>query len=198
MNETLAGMRVAVLVTDGFEQIEMTGPLYALELAGASYRLIGEHMGEIQGVNHDQPGDTFMVDATFEDVDAEDFDAALIPGGVKNGHHICTLPAAQHLVQDMDEMGKVIAAICHGPLLLTSAGVLEGRTLTSHPDVRDDIRQAGGNWVYEEVMTDENWITSRNPDDVPAFSQALVGQLEQQALLRRGGQAATTTMHRRK
>lgn len=179
MTDTLTGMRVAVLVTDGFEQVEMTGPLQALERADATVKIISERPDQVRGHHHKQPADSFDVHLTFADADPLEFDAVLLPGGAQNGEHICTLPDAQRFVQQMDEMGKPIAAICHGTLLLASAGLLEGRTLTSWPGIQDDMRRAGGNWVDREVVVDGNLVTSRKPDDVPAFSQRLIDALAQ-------------------
>lgn len=179
MTDTLTGLQVAILVTDGFEQVEMTGPLHALEQADASVKIIGERAGQVQGMHHTQPGDPFDVHLSFADADPMEFDAVLLPGGKQNGEHICTLPQAQHFVQEMDDMGKPIAAICHGTLLLASAGLLEGRTLTSYPAIQDEMRQAGGKWIDQEVVVDGNLITSRKPEDVPAFSRQLIDMLHQ-------------------
>ncbi len=179
MTDTLTGLSVAILVTDGFEQVEMTGPLHALEQADATVKIIGEHAGQVQGKNHAQPGDRFDVHLSLADADPMEFDAVMLPGGKQNGEYICTLPQAQRFVQEMDEMGKPIAAICHGTLLLAAAGLLEGRTLTSYPAIQDDMRQAGGKWVDQEVVVDGNLITSRKPEDVPAFSRKLIEALRQ-------------------
>ncbi|HVL76602.1 MAG TPA: type 1 glutamine amidotransferase domain-containing protein, partial [Noviherbaspirillum sp.] len=159
MMNTLTGMRVAVLVTDGFEQVEMTGPIQALERADASVQIVSDHTGEVRGCHGEQPADTFEVHFRFADADPMDFDAVLLPGGPKNGERIATIPEAQHFVQQMDELGKPIAAICHGPLLLASAGLLEGRTMTSWPEIESDMRQVGANWVDREVVVDGNLIT---------------------------------------
>lgn len=187
MTETLTGVRVAILVTGGFEQIEMTGPCRALDQADATTVLVSEKPGKVIGYNHDQPGDSFDVELTFEDADPLDFDAVLLPGGPKNGQHICAIPAAQKFVQEIDERGKPVAAICHGTLLLASAGLLEGRTLTSWPGVQDEMRQAGGKWLDQEVVVDGNLITSRKPDDIPAFSQRLIDMLFERLAASVGG-----------
>jgi protease I len=179
MTDTLTGMNVAVLVTDGFEQVEMTGPVRALKQADVTVKIIGERSDEVRGYNHQQEADSFKVDLRFEDADPLEFDAVLLPGGRKNGEHIRTIPAAQHFVQQIDEMGKPVAAICHGTLLLAETWLIEGRTLTSWPGIADAMREAGANWVDQEVVVDGNLITSRKPDDVPAFSQHLIDALRQ-------------------
>ena len=173
-NQTLPGLHVAVLLTDGFEQVEFTEPRTVLEQHGAIIKIISSARGKVKGVDHDQPGDEFNVDATFDEADPMDFDAVLLPGGKENGSRIRSIDAAQHFMRHIDEDGKPIAAICHGSWLLASAGLVEGRTLTSWPLIQDDIRGAGGNWVDEEVVVDGNLVTSRKPDDIPAFNQKMV------------------------
>lgn len=173
-NQTLPGLHVAVLLTDGFEQVEFTEPRSALEQHGAIIKIISNARGKVKGVHHDQPGDDFNVDATFDEVDPMDFDAVLLPGGKENGGRIRGIEAAQRFLQRIDEEGKPIAAICHGSWLLASAGLVQGRTLTSWPSLQEDIRNAGGNWVDEEVVVDGNLVTSRKPDDIPAFNEKLV------------------------
>lgn len=173
-NQTLPGLHVAVLLTDGFEQVEFTEPRSALEQCGAIIKIVSSARGKVKGVHHDQPGDDFNVDAAFDDADPMDFDAVLLPGGKENGNRIRGIEAAQHFVQRIDEDGKPIAAICHGPWLLVSAGLIQGRTLTSWPSLQEDIRSAGGKWVDEEVVVDGNLVTSRKPDDIPAFNAKLV------------------------
>jgi protease I len=173
-HQTLPGLHVAVLLTDGFEQVEFTEPRSALEQNGAIIKIISTKRGTVKGVHHDQPGDEFNVDATFDDADPMDFDAVLLPGGKENGDRIRGIDAAQHFLRHIDEEGKPIAAICHGSWLLASAGLVQGRTLTSWPSLQDDIRSAGGNWVDQEVVVDGNFVTSRKPDDIPAFNRKLV------------------------
>lgn len=172
--QTLNGMNVAVLVTDGFEQVEFTEPVHALKQAGASVTVISDKPGKVQGFNHDTKADQFDVDLTFANADPKEFDAVLLPGGVINGDQIRAVPEAQRFVRDIDEDGKPVAAICHGAWLLVSAGLVEGRTMTSWPTLQDDIRNAGGNWVDHEVVVDGNLITSRKPGDIPAFSQKTI------------------------
>lgn len=173
-NQTLPGLHVAVLLTDGFEQVEFTEPRSVLEQHGAIIKIVSSARGKVKGVHHGEPGDDFNVDATFDDADPMDFDAVLLPGGKENGSRIRGIGAAQRFLQRIDEEGKPIAAICHGPWLLASAGLVQGRTLTSWPSLQEDIRNAGGNWVDEEVVVDGNLVTSRKPDDIPAFNARLV------------------------
>lgn len=173
----LEGLRVAVLVTDGFEQSEFTGPRDALQQAGASVTVISTHLGTVQGFRHVDKADAFDVDLTFDDADAEDFDAVLLPGGVVNADQIRIAPQAQQFVRSMQDAGKTIAVICHGAWLLVSAGLVKGRTLTSWPTLQDDITNAGGHWVNQQVAVDGNWVSSRRPGDIPAFNEKLIEQL---------------------
>lgn len=177
--QTLTGMTVAVLVTDGFEQVEFTAPIEALKKADAAVKVIADKPGKVQGFNHDTKADQFDVDLTFADASPEEFDAVLLPGGVINGDQIRIIPEAQNLVREIDDDGKMVAAICHGAWLLVSAGLVEGRTLTSWPTLQDDIRNAGGKWVDQEVVVDGNLVTSRKPGDIPAFNQKLVEMMLQ-------------------
>ena len=170
MDQNLNGMNVAILLTDGFEQVEFTGPRDALQQQGAATHVISAKKGKVQGFHHLDKADQFDVDLTFSEASPEDFDAVVLPGGVANGDQIRIIPEAQRVVQAMDEAGKPVAAICHGGWLLVSAGLVEGRTLTSWPTLQDDIRNAGGKWVDQEVVVDGNLITSRNPSDIPAFN----------------------------
>lgn len=174
MSKELQGLRVAILVTDGFEQVEMTKPREALQQAGAQTHLISPKAGEVQGMNHDKPGDKFAVDKTLDSVTAKDYDALLQPGGVANPDRLRTIPQAVQFVRDFHEQNKPIAVICHGPWMLVEADVVDGKTLTSWPSLRADIRNAGGNWVDREVVTDGNIVTSRKPDDLPAFNREMI------------------------
>jgi protease I len=178
-NQTLSGLHVAILVTDGFEQVEFTEPRAALEQQGALTKVISSKRSKVQGFHHDVKGDQFDVDLTFAEADPKDFDAALLPGGVMNGDQIRIIPEAQHFIQEMNEDGKPIAAICHGGWLLVSARLAEDRTMTSWPTLQDDIRNAGGKWVDQEVVVDGNLITSRKPADIPAFNQKMCDVLLQ-------------------
>jgi len=174
MSTSLNGMRIAILVTDGFEQIELTSPKAALEKEGATAIIAGQQKGRVQGFHHDKKADHFPVDQIFDDIDPNDFDAVLLPGGVQNSDAIRLIEPARTFVQVMQKQNKPIAVICHGAWLLVSAGLVKGRTLTSWPSLQDDIQNAGGKWLDQEVVTDDNWISSRKPDDLPAFNKAVI------------------------
>ncbi len=174
MQQTLNGLRVAILVADDFEQVEMTEPKKALEQAGAQVTLIAPKPGQVNGVNHDQKADSFKVDMTLDQANAYDFDAVMLPGGALNADFLRMQTKAREFVQQMDKAGKPMAAICHAPWLLVSSGLVRGRTLTSYYTIQDDIRNAGGNWVDQEMVRDRNLVTSRSPQDLPAFNSAMV------------------------
>ncbi len=174
MADELQGKKIAFLATDGVEQVELTGPWETLQGAGAEVELISLSSGEIQGVNHDEKGETFPVDRTIDGVSAAEYDGLVLPGGVANPDKLRMNEDAVRFVRDFFEAGKPVGAICHGPWLLVEADVVGGRTLTSYPSLRTDIRNAGGNWVDEEVSTDQGLVTSRNPGDVPAFGEKLI------------------------
>ena len=174
MQENLNGRRVAIIVTEGFEQIEMTSPREALEHAGAKCVLISNKEGEVQAFQHHDKADKFKVDLALSKADANDFDAVLLPGGVVNGDALRIEKKAQQFVQEIDRAGKPVMVICHGPWLLVSAGLVKGHTITSWPTLQDDIRNAGGNWQDREVIRDGNWVSSRKPDDLPAFNRECV------------------------
>lgn len=173
-DQILPGLHVAVLLTDGFEQIEFTSVRDTLEQNGAIIKIISSQRGKVQGVHHGQPADQFNVDATFDEADPMDFDAVLLPGGKINGERIRHIEQAQQFVWEINEENKPIAAICHGSWLLASAGILQDRTLTSWPSLQDDIRTAGGNWIDQDVAVDANLVTSRGPEDIPAFNEKVV------------------------
>jgi len=182
----LQGKRVAFLATDMVEQVELTEPWKAVEEAGATPELISLEEGEIQAFNHYDKGDTFTVDKTVEEARADDYDALVIPGGVGNPDTMRVDENAVELTRQFFEQGKPVGVICHGPWMLVEAGVLRGRTVTSWPSLQTDIRNAGGNWVDQEVVVDEGLVTSRKPDDLPAFNAKIVeefaeGRHEQQA-----------------
>lgn len=178
----LGGLSIAILVTDGFEQEEMTGPRTALEESGVVIHMLSDKKGQVQGYHHDHRGDLFDVDLTFDQVTADEFDALLLPGGAVNAIRIRSNPDAQRLVQQIDAQGKPIAVICHAPWLLVSAGLVKGRQMTSWPSLQKDIEDAGGQWVDAAVVVDRNWISSRKPDDIPAFNDAFKAVLAQRTL----------------
>ncbi|CAB3793864.1 type 1 glutamine amidotransferase domain-containing protein [Paraburkholderia fynbosensis] len=177
MASTLNGCKVAVLAVDGFEQAELAEPKRALAQAGATVHVISAKPGKIQGFKHVDKGDAVEVDTTFDQARADDYDAVVLPGGVVNGDAIRLLPQAQAFVKAADNAGKPIAVICHGTWLPVSAGIIKGRTVTSWPSLQDDIRNAGGTWIDQEVVEDGNLISSRKPDDLPAFNRTLIAQL---------------------
>ncbi|ABY98879.1 intracellular protease, PfpI family [Pseudomonas putida GB-1] len=177
MSAQLSGKRVAFLVTDGFEQVELTGPREALENSGAVVDILGEKEGTVHGWNHDKPADEFAVDATFDSADVDLYDALVLPGGVQNSDTIRLIPGAQKFVKSLDTSGKPLAVICHGAWLLVSSGLAKGKRMTSYKTLQDDIRNAGGDWVDEKVVVDGNLISSRQPDDIPAFNDQLIKAL---------------------
>lgn len=175
----LTGRRVAVMVAnEGVEQVELTSPWDAVEGAGGEAVLIATEQGEVQGFDHLDKGDTFIAQLSTGDADVEEFDALVLPGGVANPDQLRTDEDAIELIRRFTRAGKPIAVICHGPWTLVEAGVLEGRTLTSWPSLQTDIRNAGGTWVDHEVVVCEDGpnvlISSRKPDDLPAFCDALI------------------------
>jgi len=179
MAGSLAGYKVAILAVDGFEQAELVEPQKALKAAGAQVHVISQKPGQIKGFVHTDKGDKVNVDATFDQTRASDYDAVVLPGGVVNGDAIRVDAKAQDIVKQFDKDGKPIAVICHGGWLAISAGIISGRTLTSWPTLQDDIRNAGGTWVDEEVHRDRNLITSRKPDDLPAFNKVIIEALSE-------------------
>ena len=172
--QPLAGRRVAVLATDGVEQVELTAPVDALRGAGAVVELVSLEAGEIQGMNHDDKGDRFLVDRLVADASVGDYDALLIPGGVANPDRLRTDERAVAFVRAFAERDKPIASICHGPWILVETGIVKGRTITSFPSIRTDVENAGGTWVDEEVHVDAGLTTSRKPDDIPAFTAKMI------------------------
>jgi len=175
MGNGLTGKRVAFLVAaEGIEQVELTEPWQAVEEAGARPQLVSPGEGEVQAFNHLDRADTFPVDVPVGQARVEDFDALVLPGGVANPDALRTDPQAVAFAKGFFDAGKPVAAICHAPWTLVEAGVLGGRTLTSWPSLRTDIRNAGGTWVDEEVVVDGNLVSSRNPGDLPAFCKTLV------------------------
>jgi protease I len=168
----LRGLRVAVIATDGVEKVELVIPRLSLEEAGAETVLVSPK-AQIQSMYHDEKDERFSVDMPLKDAHPDDFDAVLLPGGALNADKIRMETAAREIVQHIDHAGQPIAAICHAPWLLVSAGLVKGRRLTSYYTLQDDIRCAGGLWEDSEVVVERNWVTSRKPDDIPAFNREM-------------------------
>ena len=175
----LQGKRVAVLMTDGVEQVEYTGPRTFLEGQGAQVTLISpKGVGEaVQGMNHDAKGDSFRVEMNVNDARPADFDALLLPGGEQNPLALRKSAESIAFIRDFYAEDKPIAAICHAPWVLIDAGIAESKNLTSWPEIQDDLKKAGAEWVDQEVVIDEKLITSRKPDDIPAFNEALMNSM---------------------
>ncbi len=175
----LVGRRVAVLMTDGVEQVEYTGPRTYLEGKGVRVTLVSPKGAgeEVQGMNHDQPGDKFKVELSLAQAREADFDALLLPGGEENPKKLRQIPEAIAFIKAFDDADKPIAAICHGPWPLIDAGIAESKHLTSYPAIQDDLKAAGAEWTDDEVVVDGKLITSRTPDDIPAFNEALMKEL---------------------
>ncbi len=177
MADSLKGRKVAFLATDGVEQVELTEPWKTLKDAGADLSLVSDKEGEIQGVNHGEKADMFRVDRLVDEVTARDFDALVLPGGARSPDKLRGNAMAVEFVRGFMEADKPVAAICHGPWLLVEAGAVKGRTLTSSPSLRTDITNAGGEWVDKQVEVDQKLVTSRKPEDLPAFCQKLLSML---------------------
>jgi protease I len=173
----LDGKTIAFLATEGVEQVELTDPWKAVEQAGGTPQLISLQEGQVQAFNHLDKGDTFPVDKTAADADANDYDGLVLPGGVANPDFLRADQDAVGFVRGFFDQGKPVAAICHGPWTLIDAEVVRGRTLTSWPSLQTDLRNAGATWVDEEVHVDQGLVTSRNPDDLPAFCAKLVEEI---------------------
>jgi protease I len=170
----LQGKRVAILATDGVERVELTEPRKALDEAGARTIVVSPKTGGIKGWEHDHWGDAIAVDLALEDARADDFDALMLPGGVMNPDRLRTNQRAVEFVRSFFDVGKPVAAICHAPWMLVEADVVRGRTVTSWPSLRTDIKNAGGDWVDREVVTDNGLVTSRKPEDIPAFNRKMI------------------------
>jgi protease I len=181
-DRNLNGFRVAIICTDLFEQAEMTEPRKALDEAGAKTVLIAPKKGKVQGVKHDKKADEFTVDMALDQADPEQFDAVLLPGGAMNADALRMEAAAQEFVRAIDRANKPIAVICHGPWLLISAGLTRGRTMTSYFTIQDDLKNSGAHWVDREVVRDGNWVSSRQPDDIPAFNQEMISAFSESAV----------------
>ncbi|MCB0874564.1 MAG: type 1 glutamine amidotransferase domain-containing protein [Solirubrobacterales bacterium] len=175
MADELTGKRIAVLVAnEGVEQVELTEPLEAVRNAGAEVELLAPEEGEVQAFNHLDKGDTFEVDVTVGAADPAAYDGLVLPGGVANPDNLRTHPDAVAFVRSFFDAGKPVGAICHAPWTLVEAGVVEGRTVTSWPSLQTDLRNAGADWVDEEVHVDQGLVTSRKPDDLEAFNAKIV------------------------
>ena len=189
MSKDLNNCRVAILVADGFEQVEMTEPRKALDEAGAETQIVSPVQGEVQGWKHYEHADKFPVDVTLENADPDDFDALLLPGGVANPDQLRMNPDAVEFVRGFFDEGKPVAVICHGPWTLVEADVVRGRKITSWPSVKTDLINAGANWVDSEVIVDNGLVSSRKPDDIPAFNEKMIEEFAEGQ--HRGQRAAT-------
>jgi len=175
MSDRLQGKKIAFLTAnEGVEQVELTEPMKAVREAGADAELLAPEAGEVQAFNHLDKGDSFEVDRTVGDADASEYDGLVLPGGVANPDQLRTEPTALEFIRGFFESGKPVGVICHGPWSLIDAGVAEGRTLTSWPSLQNDLRNAGANWVDEEVHVDQGLVSSRKPDDLEAFNAKIV------------------------
>jgi protease I len=177
MASTLNGKKIAILATNGFEQAELLEPRKALSEAGATTEVISPNDGEITGWKSKDWGDTVRVDKTLQQANPQDYDALVLPGGVINPDHLRMNPAAVDFVRKFVDTGRTVAAICHGPWMLVEAGVVNGKSITSWPSLKTDLKNAGANWVDKEVCTDGQFITSRKPDDIPAFNHTIIDAL---------------------
>lgn len=177
MAQNLTGKKVAILVADGFEQVELTEPKKALEAAGAQTEIVSPAEGKVKGWQHTEWGDELAVDVPLASADSSSYDALLLPGGVMNPDKLRADQQAVAFVRSFVEAGKPIAAICHGPWTLIEAGAVKGRTMTSWPSLQTDLSNAGATWVDEEVVTDNGLVTSRKPDDIPAFNRKMIEEI---------------------
>jgi protease I len=174
MNEKLTGKKVAILVADGFEQVEMTEPREALQEAGAQTQIVSPSHGKVKGWQHTKWGDEFSVDVPLSSANPDSYDALVLPGGVMNPDKLRRNTQAVDFVRAFVIAGKPIAAICHGPWTLIEAGAVDGRTMTSYESIKTDLMNAGANWVDREVVVDNGLVTSRKPDDIPAFNRKMI------------------------
>lgn len=173
----LSGKKVAILVTDGFEEVELTSPQEALRAAGAETVIVSLKHGEIQGMDHDEKSKKYQVDVVVSEVTAKEFDAIMLPGGVANPDKLRMDAGAVAFVKGFVDAGKPIAAICHGPWTLIETGVVKNRRMTSYPSLKTDLQNAGADWLDEEVVVDHGLVTSRNPNDLPAFNQKMIEEI---------------------
>jgi protease I len=175
--QNLNGKRVAILVEDGFEQVELTSPKQALEQAGAKAEIVSPKHDKVKGWDHTNWGQEFPVDVPLEQANPNNYDALLLPGGVMNPDKLRMNQQAVQFVRNFFEQGKPVASICHGPWMLVEADIARGRKLTSYPSIKTDVKNAGGNWVDQEVVLDQGIVTSRSPEDLPAFNQKLIEEV---------------------
>jgi protease I len=173
-NNSLQGKRVAILVADGFEQVELLQPRQALDQAGAKTQVVSPAKNKVKGWNFKEWGEEVPVDVALDTAKADNFDALLLPGGVINPDHLRMNAQAVQFVRQFIDSGKPVAAICHGPWTLIEAGAVDGRTVTSWPSLKTDLKNAGANWVDSEVVRDGQIVTSRKPDDIPAFNREMI------------------------
>lgn len=174
MQENLSGKKIAIVVENGFEQVEMTEPKRALEQAGAQTFIISPQKDQVRGWNHTEWGDTFHVDMPMDQANPQEFDGLLLPGGVMNPDKLRRNEQVLRFVRSFFESGKPVAAICHGPWTLIDAGCVKGRRMTSYPSIQTDLKNAGARWSDEEVVVDHGLVTSRKPDDIPAFNAKMI------------------------
>jgi len=174
MSKKLNNLKVAILVENGFEQVELTDPQKALEQAGATTQIVSPVEGKVKGWQHTEWGDEFPVDVALDEANSADFDALLLPGGVMNPDKLRINERAVAFIKEFFDAGKPVAAICHGPWTLIEAGQVEGRTLTSYPSIKSDLINAGAKWVDQEVVNENGLVTSRKPDDLPAFNREII------------------------
>lgn len=172
--DNLQGKKIAILATDGFEQVELLEPRKALDEAGAQTQVVSPKDGKIKGWNIKEWGKEVQVDIPLKSAKPEEFDALLLPGGVMNPDHLRMDPQAVQFVKHFTDEGKPVAAICHGPWTLIEAGAVRGKTMTSWPSLKTDLKNAGANWVDKEVVSDGTLVTSRKPDDIPAFNREMI------------------------
>jgi protease I len=175
--QNLNGKKVAILVEDGFEQVELTSPKQALEQAGAKAEIVSPKHDKVKGWDHTNWGQEFPVDVPLEQANPNNYDALLLPGGVMNPDKLRMNQQAVQFVRNFFEQGKPVASICHGPWMLVEADIARGRKLTSYPSIKTDVKNAGGNWVDQEVVVDQGIVTSRSPEDLPAFNQKLIEEV---------------------
>lgn len=179
MSNELNGKKIAILVMDGFEQVKLTKPKAALEAAGAQTQIVSPQTGQVQGWNHFDKADYFSVDVAMADAKASDYDGLLLPGGVANPDQLRTEEKAVDFIKSFFDTNKPVAAICHGLWTLIEAGVVKSRKVTSWPSLKTDLTNAGATWVDQEVVEDNGLVTSRNPDDIPAFNQRAIAAFAQ-------------------